>query len=218
MFIGHFAAAFAAKRFAPQTSLGTLVAAAEFIDVLWPVFLAAGVETVRIEPGNTHFTPLAFESYPISHSLLMVLLWAALFGGVYWVVRRYRAGAIATAVLVAGHWLLDAVVHRPDLPLAPGASLKVGLGVWNSVWGTLLIEGSMFLAGAWMYSAATRPKNRFGRYGWSGFLLFIVMIYAANLAVSAPPSVVAIEAVGFAGTFILVGWSALLDRHRIPVR
>ncbi|HZA52066.1 MAG TPA: hypothetical protein VE549_15075, partial [Myxococcaceae bacterium] len=62
MFIGHFAVAFAAKRVAPRTSVATLAAAAAFVDILWPVFLMLGIESVRIDPGNTPFTALVFES------------------------------------------------------------------------------------------------------------------------------------------------------------
>ena len=79
MFIGHFAVGLALKRAAPRTSLGILVAAPQLLDLLWPWFLLLGWEHVRIEPGNTAFTPLAFDSYPISHSLLMAVVWAGVF-------------------------------------------------------------------------------------------------------------------------------------------
>ena len=80
MFIGHFAVGFAMKRAAPRTSLGVMTAAAQLLDLLWPWLLLAGWERVRIDPGNTAFTPLAFDSYPISHSLVMAIGYGALFG------------------------------------------------------------------------------------------------------------------------------------------
>jgi hypothetical protein len=218
MFIGHFAAAFAAKRVAPRASLGTLVAAAEFIDVLWPVFLMTGLERVRINPGNTAFTPLDFEYYPISHSLVMVVVWAACFAGLYWIVRRYRAGAITTGVLVASHWFLDAAVHRPDLPLAPGSRILVGLGLWNSIPWTMLLEALLFAVGVWIYAGATQARNRIGRYGLWAFVAFLLAIYVANVAGPPPPSVRAIELVGLAGSIALIAWSAWVDRHRAAVR
>ncbi len=92
MFIGHFAVGFAAKRLAPQASLGVLLAAPMLADLLWPIFLAVGWEQVRIEPGNTAFTPLAFDSYPYSHSLLMLALWGAAAGLAYWMRVRDRQG------------------------------------------------------------------------------------------------------------------------------
>ncbi|HYM35823.1 MAG TPA: hypothetical protein VET48_10535, partial [Steroidobacteraceae bacterium] len=117
MFIGHYAVAIGAKRVAPKTSLGTLLAAAAFIDLLWPIFLLLGWERVRIAPGITAFTPLDFESYPFSHSLLACIGWAILFGGLYWLSQRYTRGALVVAALVVSHWVLDVVSHRPDMPL-----------------------------------------------------------------------------------------------------
>ncbi len=78
MFVGHFAVALGAKRAAPRIPLGLLVAAAIALDLIWPLLLLAGVETVRIDPGNTAFTPLAFDHYPWSHSLVMALVWGGL--------------------------------------------------------------------------------------------------------------------------------------------
>ena len=80
MFASHFAVGFAAKRYAPQVSLGTLFLGAQFIDLLWPTFLLLGIEDVRIEPGATATTPLFFTHYPWTHSLLAVLAWATLLG------------------------------------------------------------------------------------------------------------------------------------------
>lgn len=123
MFIGHFGVAFAAKKVAPVTSLGALILAAQFLDFLWPIFLLLGVEHVEIVPGITKVSPLSFTDYPISHSLLMALVWSTLFGGVYFALRRYSRGAWAVAMAVLSHWILDFIVHRPDLPLRPGVKL-----------------------------------------------------------------------------------------------
>src|SRR3954462_9069437 len=113
MFIGHFAVAFAARRAEPSASLGTYFAAAQLSDLIWPVLVLAGVERVAINPGNTAFTPLRFESYPISHSLVTVLGWGVLFGAIHWWRRRRAAAAIWIAALVVSHWVLDFVSHRP---------------------------------------------------------------------------------------------------------
>src|SRR5512141_1813625 len=93
MFIGHYAVGFAAKRAEPRISLGTLVLAASFLDLLWPALLLAGLEHVRIDPGNTPFTPLDFYDYPISHSVLTVIGWSIGFGLVYYLIRRSIRGA-----------------------------------------------------------------------------------------------------------------------------
>ncbi len=88
MFLGHYAVALGSKRAAPAVSLGTLFAAAAFLDLVWPVLVIAGVERVAVAPGSTAFTPLDFEYYPISHSLLMSAVWGVAFGGGYFLIRR----------------------------------------------------------------------------------------------------------------------------------
>ena len=139
MFLGHFAMAMAAKKIAPKASLGTLVLSAQFADCLWPVLLLLGLEQVRIVPGITRVTPLDFVSYPISHSLLLQLVWGFLLGGGYFMWRRDIRTALAVAALLPTHWLLDYFAHWPDMPLYPGGP-KVGLGMWNSLPLTLLVE------------------------------------------------------------------------------
>lgn len=69
MFIGHFALGFAAKKVEPRLSLGVLLAAPQVLDLVWPLFVLAGVERVDVVPGDTAFTPLALVSMPWSHSL-----------------------------------------------------------------------------------------------------------------------------------------------------
>src|SRR5262250_1005038 len=93
MFIGHFAVGFASKRFAPEASLGVLMVAPLFCDVLWPVFLALGIEHARIEPGATKVTPLDLYDYPYSHSLVATIGWSALVAAVYYALRRDRRAA-----------------------------------------------------------------------------------------------------------------------------
>src|SRR5512140_3698583 len=119
MFIAHFGVAMAARRVAPRPSLGTLVLAAMLIDGIWPVFLLTGWERVEIVPGLMAASPLNFVSCPYTHSLAFCALWAALFAGGYYALRRDRAGALWLAALVLSHWLLDFASHRPDLPLWP---------------------------------------------------------------------------------------------------
>ena len=159
MFIGHFGVALAAKKVAPRTSLGTLVMAAQFVDLLWPVFLLLGVERVIIAPGTTAVTPLDFISYPLSHSLLADLGWACLFAGIYKMVKRDSRGAVCLWFVVISHWLLDALSHQPDLPLYPGSSTYIGLGLWNSRLWTILVEGAIFVIGARLYAEPPIPAT-----------------------------------------------------------
>jgi len=215
MFIGHFGLGFAAKRVAPQVGLGTLFLAAQFIDLLWPTFLLIGIERVAILPGATVVTPLDFQHYPFSHSFLAAGLWAAFVGGVYFAVRGAAGGAFVLFLLVLSHWFLDAVVHRPDLPLDPFGEVRVGLGLWNSIPATLAVEMPLFAAGCWLYARATRAADAIGRWGFVGLVVFLLAIQAANLAGSPPPSVTAIAWVGQA-QWLLVLCGYWLDRHRVP--
>jgi hypothetical protein len=213
LFIGHFGVAFGAKRAANRVSLGTLFLAAQFIDLLWPVLLLLGVERVRISPGITTVTPLEFEYYPISHSLAAVLGWAALVGGGHFLLRRQGRAALVLAALVVSHWFLDLVVHRPDLPLMPGAGRLFGLGAWFSLPLTLAIEVPLFLLGVWLYARSTVAKNGRGSWGLWGLVAFLLAIYAGNLLGDAPPSVAAIAWLGQL-QWLLVLWAYWLDRHR----
>jgi membrane-bound metal-dependent hydrolase YbcI (DUF457 family) len=213
MFIGHVAVGLAAKRLAPGTSLGLLVAAPLALDLLWPVLVLTGAERVRIEPGNTAFTPLAFTYYPWSHSLLMALAWSVLAGAAYWFWRRYRAGAWVLGAGVLSHWVLDALVHRPDLPLYPGSSTMVGLGLWNSVPATLVVECALFAGGVWLYARCTKPLDGAGKYGFMVFVAFLAAVYAANVFGPAPTSARAVAGAGLA-LWLLPLWAWWFDSRR----
>jgi membrane-bound metal-dependent hydrolase YbcI (DUF457 family) len=217
MFIGHFAVALAAKKAAPRVPLGTLVLAAQFVDVIWPFFLLLGAEHVRIDPGNTPFTPLDFTHYPISHSLAAAIVWSIVVGAVYHLRRRYATGAWIVGLAVFSHWILDFVSHRPDLPLLGSQGPRVGLGLWYSVPATIVVEAGLFAIGAVFYLRATRARDRAGALGLWAWLAVLVLIYLANLAGPPPPSVAAIAAAGIVGGAILIAWAYWIDRHRDAV-
>jgi membrane-bound metal-dependent hydrolase YbcI (DUF457 family) len=213
MFIGHFALGFAAKTATPRVSLGTLFLAAQFIDLLWPTFLLLGLERVRIEPGATAVTPLVFEHYPWSHSLLAVIGWAVLLAGLHFLWVRERRSALLLAALVVSHWLLDLLVHRPDLPLLPWGDTVAGLRLWASLPLTLMLEVPLFALGVWLYARSTRARDAAGRWGLVGLVLFLFVIYAGNVLGSPPPSVAAIAWIGQL-QWLLVLWGYWVDRHR----
>ena len=216
MFIGHFGVALAAKKAAPNTSLGTLILAAQFLDFLWPIFVLLGVEHVRIVTGSTVVSPLDFTDYPISHSLLMAALWAVLFGGIYYAFRRNVRSALIVAVAVLSHWVLDLIVHRPDLQLRPGGETRVGLGLWDSLPATIAVELGFFGAGLWIYVSCTRPRDNAGRYGFWALIAFLVLGWASSLFAGAPPSVVALAWGGIA-MLLTVSWGGWADRHRAVI-
>jgi membrane-bound metal-dependent hydrolase YbcI (DUF457 family) len=212
MFIGHFGLGLAAKRAAPGLSLAVLFAAAQFADMLWPLLVLAGLEEVRILPGITRFTPLEFVSYPYSHSLVLLVLWGVGFG---WLARRRDPNAfVVVSALVVSHWVLDVITHRPDLPLYPG-SAKFGLGLWNSIVGTVAAELPIFLVGVWVYFRTTRPRDRAGIAGIAILLALLLAIYAANVvSQTPPPSETAIAIVGVIGACLFTAWAGYADRHR----
>jgi hypothetical protein len=213
MFLGHYAVALGAKRAAPRASLGTLFAAAAFLDLVWPVLVLAGVERVAVAPGATAFTPLDFEHYPFSHSLVMSVAWGAAFGAAYFVARRDARAATVLGVLVVSHWFLDAIVHRPDLPLTLGGEARVGLGLWNSISGTLAVELAMFAAGVWLYLRATGRRDQIGGIGFITFSWFLLAIYAGAAFGPPPPSGSAV-AWSDMGQWLVVAVAAWIDAHR----
>ncbi|MDQ3799567.1 MAG: hypothetical protein M3384_08960 [Acidobacteriota bacterium] len=213
MFIGHYAVGFAAKRFAPKTNLGWLIAAPLLLDLIWAPFVLTGIERVRIEPGNTAFTPLAFDYYPYSHSLLTAVGWSVIFALVYYAFSRYKTGAIVIGIGVLSHWIMDAVVHRPDLPPYPGCEDFVGFGLWNSIVATIVVEGILFLAGVFIYRKTTAAKDKIGGIGFWAFVAVLILIYAGNILSPPPPSVTVIAWVALAVVIfpIAAGW---IDSHR----
>jgi membrane-bound metal-dependent hydrolase YbcI (DUF457 family) len=213
MFIGHFGLGFAAKRVEPRLSLGTAFLAAQFLDLLWPTLLLMGVETVRIAPGATAVTPLIFDHYPVSHSLLGAAGWGLALGVIYALTRKSARGSLLVAALVVSHWLLDAIVHVPDLPLMPSGETLIGLGLWQSRLGTLAVEVPVFAVGVWVYATSTRATDKAGRYGLVGLVAFLVLVYFGNLLGDPPPSATAIAWVGQA-QWLLVAWAYWVDRHR----
>ncbi|MBI3766373.1 MAG: hypothetical protein HY277_07725 [Ignavibacteriales bacterium] len=216
MFIGHYAVALASKKAAPRVSLGTLFLSVQLLDLLWPLFLLLGIEHVRIEPGNTAFTPLDFYDYPISHSLFTVLGWSLGFSVIYYFARHYQRGCWILGVGVLSHWVLDFITHRPDMPISPGVSVYVGLGLWDSVIGTIIVEGALFVAGVVVYARTTVAGDRTGRYAFWSLICFFVLVYVGNI-LSPPPH--SETALAFAGLtlWLIVPWGYWIDRHRQPV-
>lgn len=218
VFVGHFGIALAGRALVPDSkagespSLGTFVLAAQFLDLVWPLLILADVEHVRIAPGITAVTPLDFDDYPWSHSLLMSGAWAIAVGGCWFALRRRAAPALLLGTVVVSHWVLDWVTHRPDMPIGIHGPY-VGLGLWNSVLGTILVESAIFLGGLALYVRGTRPADRTGKWVLAGFAIFLVAFYAMSLVGPPPPDD---KTVAWAdlGMWLLVAWAYWIDRHR----
>jgi hypothetical protein len=154
----------------------------QLVDLIWPVLLLAGVEHVRIAPGITAFTPLDFYDYPITHSLVGGGAWALLFAGCWLAARRVPRTALLLGAGVLSHWLLDVLSHRPDMPVLPHGPY-LGLGLWNSVPATLLVELSMFTAGVALYVRRTARR----RASLWAFVAFLLIVYFAAAFGPPPP-------------------------------
>ncbi len=210
MFLGHMAIGLAAKRAAPRVSLATWFVAVQLVDLIWPLMLLFGLEHVRIAPGITAFTPLDFYDYPITHSLVGGLVWAALFVGLW--LAKGRDGTSRVAMLLAAgvlsHWVLDAASHRPDVPVLPHGPY-VGLGLWNSVPATLAVELTMFAAGLAIYVRSGAPGAR--RLSFWLLIAFLVVTYFAA-AFGPPPPDVRTLAWSALALWLLVPWAGWADR------
>lgn len=215
MFIGHVAVGFALKRMAPRVSLALLIAAAVWADILWTVFLLLGWEHARISVGETRWTPLDLYDYPCSHSLLFLALWATALAILYRTYRSDIFGAIAIWLGVVSHWVLDWITHRPDMPLYP-SSAKHGLGLWNSIPGTLFVELLLFFAGVWLYASSTRPRDRIGRMVFWLYVAILLILYVGDRFSPPPRSIHEVALSGLIGTITMLFLPWWFDRHRTP--
>lgn len=215
MFIGHFGVAFAAKRAAPRVSVGTMILATCLLDAIWPVLVIAGVERVEVRRGATLMNPLEFVHYPWSHSLVMALLWGALFGTGYWLLRRDSRGALVLGLVVVSHWALDWLMHKPDLPLYPGDAHLHGLGLWNSMPASLGLEFAFFTAGIYLYMSSTRARDRIGTIAFWALVATLVASYLGATFGPLPPSPEAVAYSALIG-YLMVAWGWWIDRHREP--
>ena len=208
MFIGHFAVGLAGRRLTPRVSLPVWFAAAQLLDILWPILLLAGVEHVRIAPGTTAFTPLDFYDYPISHSLVGAIVWGALAAVLWHLFGGRRGGALLLFGGVLSHWVLDVIAHRPDMPVLPHGQY-VGLGLWNSVALTLMVEITTFAAGIFIYARAARPRRSF----WA-LMIVLLLVYLAAAFGPPPPNVTAIAWTSLTGVALILVWAWWTDRAR----
>jgi hypothetical protein len=221
MFLGHYGVAFALKRVEPKLSLGTLFIAAQLADLLWGFFLLLGWERADIVPGYTAVTPLDFVSYPISHSLVGLLIWSAVAAALYYswptrdTTRHWQASAIV-GVAVFSHFPLDVLVHVPDLPLAGSDSPKLGLGLWNNVTATAIAELLTLAGGVTIYIAfrSHRHPVRVGRLAL--VLVVLVGVYIANLVSPPPPNLTVVALSGIVFFVVAATLAAWADRRATP--
>ena len=156
MFIGHFAPAFAARAITDEApNLGILFIAAQFIDWVFFTLALVGVEHLRIVPGITRMNDLDLYFMPYSHSLVATAFWAFAFGAIVRLLTGNPVAAIWAGMVVLSHWVLDLLVHRPDLTIAGGQS-RLGLGLWNAPLLAIVLELSLLLLAFSFYIRRTK--------------------------------------------------------------
>jgi len=189
MFIGHFAIGLLAKKDNTLPSLAMMFIAVQLLDLIWPVLVLLGIESLAIDPGNTKLTHLDFEYYPFSHSLLASILWGLLLAiGYFWFTKN-KKGSLIIGALVLSHWILDFITHRPDLPLSPFSETKVGLGLWNYPITEIILELLIFGLGAILYYKSPVFKRKIPF--WI-LVIFLLIVHLMNIFGPPPPNTMAV--------------------------
>jgi hypothetical protein len=216
MFVGHVAVGFLGKRAAPRLSAAFLVFCTAFLDVLWPVFILAGVEHARIVPGITPASPLDLYDYPWSHSLAMAGAWSLLLA-VPWLMRRQWREALVVAGCVFSHAVLDVISHRPDIPLYPGSEVKIGLGLWHSRPATVVVEGALWIVALVVYTRAFRPTSRWGKWGLWSLAALLTVAWLGGVYGPPPPDVNVVAWSALPAIIVFTGWLWTVERKRAPI-
>lgn len=211
MFVGHYGVSFAATKIAPSVSLAALFIAVQLLDVGWSVLVLLGVEKVRIVPGITATNPLDLYYMPYTHSLLAALLWSLASFLLY---RALARGATSRSALVVGaavfsHWVLDFLVHRPDLALYDDTA-KVGLGLWDFPVIALGFEIAFLLGGLLLHFCASISRR-------TPMLVFAAVMVAIQVYVffGSPPASDRAAALTALGSYmVFAGVIAVLERRR----
>jgi hypothetical protein len=193
------------KRAEPRLSLGTAVLAALFADLLVGVFLIVGAEsTVPVH-------------IPYSHSLAMGIVWATLFATVYFRRRRFPRGPWILFALVLSHWVLDVVSHRPDMPLAPGVPLLLGLGLWNSMTASMIVEGGLWVVATVLYVRSVRFKSRTALIVFWSLVILVTLAWRQNIRTGMDPNPLRAGIQGLVFFSLLVAWVYWTERSTVSL-
>jgi hypothetical protein len=210
MFVGHYGVSFAARRVEKRLPLWVWFIAVQWLDVIWSVFVLMGIERLRITPGFTEANALDLYYMPYTHGLPGSIVLSLIFGGI---VALFTTGNRGTTALLAAaasfsHWVLDLVVHTPDLPLYDNTA-KVGFGLWRHVAFSFPLELIVLGIGAWSYTRMTTFAGAKGRYAFWGFVIFLaaMQVYANFGPPPTSPEVMAMTALAFYAVLaLLAAW------------
>ena len=209
MFVGHYGPSYAIKAAQPAIPLWLLFIAVQLVDVAWSVLILLGIEKARIVPGITASNPFDLYYMPYTHSFVAAILWSVAAGWLCNVLLGLRkwSAAVWIGAAVFSHWVLDWVVHRPDLPLYDD-TVKVGLGIWNYPMIALILETLLLFGGMFIYMRRTTAVNVLGRIGPPGFgvLMIVIQTYIFFGPPPASPGELAVTAIASYIVFAVVIW------------
>ena len=221
MFIGHYAAGFALKSVEKKASLGMLFIMTQLVDYLFFIFAPLGIEKFNLVEDFTAINHMDLYYYPYTHSLLGSFLWAGLIYGLWRYVPFFKnvgnhRVALVMAVAVVSHWVTDLLVHTPDLPLLGNDSLKVGFGLWNNFYATVILELSLLIGAVILYLRSTSPVGAMGKYAVIVFVGVMVAFYMFAITMPYDPNVT-VTVASIMGLVIFTIFTAVafwLDRYR----
>lgn len=216
MFVGHYAASLALKRFEKRASLGALFLAVQFVDIVFFPLALLGIERLNVVENFTQSTHFELVYMPYTHSLVAFLIWSGLAYALFrWVIVKSHSVAVVVALAVMSHWLLDVIVHTPDMPLWSDASLKLGFGLWNNAIATYVLEAALLLAGLWLYIRSTTAVTKTGKYGMGIFVVLLLLINIANIfGPLGSDSQLALAVSALTAYFLFAAVAFWLDRKR----
>ena len=213
MFIGHIGIGFAAKAYAPRGNLGTYLAAALLMDLIWPLFAITGLEKLALLHGPVQVVGMELLRYPWSHGLVFTLAWAGSVAGYHYGRFADRRVASTIAVAVTSHWLLDWIGHDGVMDIAPGVAPRVSAGLAYSTLALVAVEGGVFAVGLAWYLARTRATSAAGHWLLGSFMAAVLAIYAWSLT-TFPQTADAVVLADLGG-WLLVLWGWAVDRRRV---
>ena len=216
MFVGHYAAAFAAKAVRPVLPLWLLFVAVQLVDFVWAVLVMTGVEKIRIIPGYTPANPLDLYHIPYSHSLVAGIVWSIAFGVLYLLAKRgagTKLSALVLGLAVFSHWITDLLVHKADLPILYGAP-KLGFGLWDYFWLSQILEiGLLVLAFIW-FLRVTQARSRWGALAPWCLLAAMIALQTGQHTLEPPGDSVAFAAQGLVVFSLLAVLAWQVERTR----
>lgn len=214
MFVGHYAAAIAAKAAEPRAPLWTYALAAQLVDVAWGGLVIAGVERLSLDP-DLPGSALVLEHMPYTHSLPAAVLWSVgAAAAARFLLRLPTVAAGMLGAVVFSHWLLDLIVHRPDLALWFGGP-KVGFALWNHPVPEQALEIGLIAmaAAAWGWRRGVEGQ------GWRAPVVFLGFLVALQIVAMLLPAEGGAAGMGLSalGAYFAVTLAAVFaDRPRRP--